>query len=186
MPAPGRGFGSPTPRGVPRTVFGALDAGGPPGLGPAGSGWGTLLVRAPTSMIRLLGRVDRASHRSPAVLLVEALQVSVDPRAKSKARDAKCRFPLPSRLTYDRRRPDANCARSRRPVVASRCRPAAAANPPHMSACTSKAVDKLLVAQVMGLQPAKHLLGGGTGPERPRARDRRPGRACTSVCGHVR
>ena len=38
-----------------------------------------------------------------------------------------------------------------------------------MSACTSKAVNKLLVAQVMGLQPAKHLLGGGTGPERPRA-----------------
>ena len=46
LPAPGRGFGSPTPRGVRRTVFGALDAGPGPRSGPAGSGWGTLLVRA--------------------------------------------------------------------------------------------------------------------------------------------
>ena len=44
LPAPGRGFGSPTPRGVPSTVFGALDAGAAPRSAPAGSGWGALFV----------------------------------------------------------------------------------------------------------------------------------------------
>ena len=38
LPAPGRVSSSPTSRGVPSTVFGALDAGGVPGSGPAGSG----------------------------------------------------------------------------------------------------------------------------------------------------
>ena len=96
LPAPGRGFGSPTPRGVPSTVFGALDAGAAPRLGPAGSGWGTLLVRASTSMIRLLGRVDRASHRSPAVLLVEALHGVR--RSASEIKGQGCQVPFPLAL----------------------------------------------------------------------------------------
>ena len=90
LPAPGRVSSSPTSRGVPSAVVGALDAGGVPGSGPAGSGWGTLLVRASTSMIRLLGRVDRASHSSPAVLSSRPFTVSVDPRAKSKGRRRPC------------------------------------------------------------------------------------------------
>ena len=45
LPAPGRGFGSPTPRGVPSTVFGALDAGAAPRSDPAGRGPGITFFR---------------------------------------------------------------------------------------------------------------------------------------------
>ena len=96
LPAPGRGFGSPTSRGVLSTFFGALDRAPGARSGPAGRGRCTTFFRATTSMIRLLGRVDRASHRSPAVLLVEALHGVR--RSASEIKGQGCRVPFPLAL----------------------------------------------------------------------------------------
>ena len=73
LPAPGRGFGSPTSRGVPSTVFGSLDAGAAPRFGPAGSGWGTPLVRARTD--DPAGRACFAKNSILAISLREAAGV---------------------------------------------------------------------------------------------------------------
>jgi len=64
LPAPGRVSSSPTSRGVRRPKLGGIDAGGPPGSGPALQRKRTPLVRATTSILLLEGILPKNSPSS--------------------------------------------------------------------------------------------------------------------------